>query len=1774
MAITTYNTEYYDDYTLSGNDDKNFLRILFKPGYSVQVRELNQLQSILQSQIDKFGSSLYVEGSAIIGGNATFDTSVEYIDILPSITFETEIDQVKYISNSLVNTSLLTADVIGYRKGINNGIEFYRLYIRYNKNIQDSQSQNIDRFTIDPLQSVIYKFDPTLTVPTTEILGTVTAAGYAAGIYLDGSVFYTKGSFVHSPEQKVFIDGTSQSDIKSNLNGNVVLDIVEEIVNYTTDSSLLDNANGTPNWSAPGADRYSINLELKFLTEAEIETLIESNSINLLTIKNSIALDSINNIYSKLDTVLAKRTFEESGDYVLSPFKIGVREFLNKNNSGGRYTADIMPSDTYSQGDTTLEKEIKGEQLYSVSLDPSIAYVKGYRIEPSNKIELYAPKAREVSEEVTTRRSAAIGNYVLGDFAADSALPNIVNSATTYTLYKYAVPSPISIGTCRIRAVESTGVSSLGLASARMYIYDIVFSDSSNMNNVIRISDGTVKFDLTAPYGLNTTQYNTNLFRLPYDTIKTVSSVSYSTLRHVTYTGGNVSTILIGEEYFDDIGSIMYVQNGSIESGSTGVTVSSDRRTITFPVGTTSAILPIFVETSSPISRLKTKTITSATQLFELSAGDVAKKLFTMAKADIIKITSVKLRTNDSSGTDITSNFSIVDDGQRDTHFKNPIIKNNSVSPFIIANGETLSVFVNYTYFEHSNGDYVTVNSYKDSSNNNLEYTSIPSYKGIRLSDYYDFRPIILINSTSTTTALNPDSSLTSGVQYYLPRVDSIVVDTNGQFSIISGKPNVEPQEPLLLSNSLLLYKVKIPAYTFSTNDIGIEYIDNRRYTMKDIGNLEKRIGNLEYYTSLSLLEKAANDISIVDAETATERFKNGIIVDNFSGHSVGDVSNSEYACSIDTDECVLRPKYTLNNIRLKPTVANGIIINKNTATLDFTEVSIINQKYYSEATQVNPNPRSEHIGHITLIPSTDEWKDTTTRPDVIINDDGKYDAIELTAEINNIFGTHWNEWEINWIGKSTLNNNRLSDKQRLYNEVIDGSVERKFPVINTPFQLNYTDIDNEFRHRVIDISYIPYIRSRKIYFKAVNLKPDSRVYVYFDGINVNDYCNKLTNIPENASSIGTLTSYEGKTSDDAIFLKQVLTTDLNGEILGEFVIPNNDVLKFKSGKRSFVITDSPSNNAIQATTFAENQYIANGILQSKTRNIVSVREPERVLTRGFETTSLISNSLRYNDPVAQIFKISDVQEGLFLTSLDLYFVTKSSLSPISICIVEVEDGLPSHRILPFSKVTLNSSETTSSIGGSNATNFKFSDPVYIQAGVEYVLLIESNSKEYSLATCKVGSKDRLNTSLTADKNKYCGGLAVSKNYSSWLIDASKDLKFNLNRANFSSVGNIEFTKQLRGRITNFVIPTNNILYNTGVLPDIIIDAPGITATATAVINDGQVTALNRTLNGTNYQYAPLVTISAPPAGGVSAQARAVITAGSISSFEIINNGSGYTGVPLVTIDPPGMTAEALPVIDPYTNKLTSITILNPGSGYTTVPTVTVVTPGRTNLSLTAVLEEIKLSTFNVIQNGLMLNKTSIVNTLSGIYTTSTDIVSNKNYSLDFVKTILNGSTVNLITTFTAKPNIDGGSNYYVSPVVDLERTSIVCAGNIINNLYSDEDENGNGKAQARYITRKIELNNPTDRLDIFVNVNRPSSGCDVKIYARPEFDDSDNYPWIECDKITKIIPVSSDNKFSEIHYSNSFSKAFNKFAIKIVMLSDNTAFVPKLKDFRAIATV
>ena len=88
MTTTNFNvTPYYDDF----DEDKNFYRILFQPGRAVQARELTQSQTIIQKEIERLGSNIFLDGGAVTGGNLTVNNKVEFIKLASSSITSTQL---------------------------------------------------------------------------------------------------------------------------------------------------------------------------------------------------------------------------------------------------------------------------------------------------------------------------------------------------------------------------------------------------------------------------------------------------------------------------------------------------------------------------------------------------------------------------------------------------------------------------------------------------------------------------------------------------------------------------------------------------------------------------------------------------------------------------------------------------------------------------------------------------------------------------------------------------------------------------------------------------------------------------------------------------------------------------------------------------------------------------------------------------------------------------------------------------------------------------------------------------------------------------------------------------------------------------------------------------------------------------------------------------------------------------------------------------------------------------------------------------------------------------------------------------------------------------------------------------------------------------------------------------------------------------------------------------------------------------------------------------
>jgi len=452
-------------------------------------------------------------------------------------------------------------------------------------------------------------------------------------------------------------------------------------------------------------------------------------------------------------------------------------------------------------------------------------------------------------------------------------------------------------------------------------------------------------------------------------------------------------------------------------------------------------------------------------------------------------------------------------------------------------------IVIIFDRFAHAGKGYFTVSSYPITGsdrefNNGVDtfgYGDVPTYtspttgESFKLSDCVDFRPYVAENTNDGSAAVTydiatvtgavtagtiliPDSDTTSTLDYsyYLPRIDKLTLTRDRKFEVIKGKAGANPIAPPDDDDSMTLYTLKIPAYTFALTDIESRYIDNKRFTMRDIGKLEKRIERLEYFTSLNILEKetAATDITSDGSKDSLfnstgSRFKNGILVDPFAGHSIGDVTLEDYNASIHFATKRLRPPFYYDNYRFTydSSTSNNTVKTGDLITLPYTNSVFIEQPLNSHEKSPNPFNIVNFIGSMKLDPPSDTWFDDTTRPDVTTNLEGHHDNWTLSSgEGRKGFGAQWDDWSVNWTGKqvnpepNTAIANSGSVATNTRSTKLINQSKSKFGIqSNDPVESIIKTVGN----RKLDMSVVPYVRSQRISFSSKGLKPLSNVYVW-----------------------------------------------------------------------------------------------------------------------------------------------------------------------------------------------------------------------------------------------------------------------------------------------------------------------------------------------------------------------------------------------------------------------------------------------------------------------------------------------------------------------------------------------------------------------------------------------------------------------------------------------------------------------------------------------------
>ena len=261
------------------------------------------------------------------------------------------------------------------------------------------------------------------------------------------------------------------------------------------------------------------------------------------------------------------------------------------------------------------------------------------------------------------------------------------------------------------------------------------------------------------------------------------------------------------------------------------------------------------------------------------------------------------------------------------------------------------------------------------------------------------------------------------------------------------------------------------------------------------------------------------------------------------------------------------------------------------------------------------------------------------------------------------------------------------------------------------------------------------------------------------------------------------------------------LVTDKKGNVRGSFFIDAPNVagnLKFKTGTKLFRLTDSLSNSKVVGVSDSsgEAEFTASGILQTTQETIISVRNAKITSEDQFDSRTLVSVSeteteeTRYVDPLAQTFLIEDsnLEGGVFLTKIDLYFFTKDEEIPVALDIRTVENGTPTQTVLPFSKVVKQAEDVFTSADASKPTTFTFKAPVFIQYRKEHAMVLTSDSNQYKVYISLLGN-DAIDAAHVGEKiseQPYIGVLFKSQNASTWTPSQYEDLMFKIYRAEFT----------------------------------------------------------------------------------------------------------------------------------------------------------------------------------------------------------------------------------------------------------------------------------------------------------------------------------------------------------------------------------------------------
>lgn len=682
-------------------------------------------------------------------------------------------------------------------------------------------------------------------------------------------------------------------------------------------------------------------------------------------------------------------------------------------------------------------------------------------------------------------------------------------------------------------------------------------------------------------------------------------------------------------------------------------------------------------------------------------------------------------------------------------------------------------------------------------------------------------------------------------------------------------------------------------------------------------------------------------------------------------------------------------------------------------------------------------------------------------------------------------------------------------------------------PIINqNNLGANTGSVSSASQTRTVSVTLIPFIRSRKVYFHARGLLPNTAHTPYFNDVDVSAWCREESFV-QAANDTSQVSTTANNTATSHPQGSTALISNSSGEIEGSFFIPNTNAIRFRTGSRQFKLLDDLATNDQNAISKAFATYRAVGTLETNevTTTLTTIRRPPPA-----------TQPIRWRDPVAQSFIIPN-NEGAFITSIDVCFKTKSSDEPVSLEIRTMELGIPTTTIIAekwLNPASVNISNLPDFSTPSTITTFTFKEPVYVEGNTEYAIVLISNSNDYEVWTAITGNFLIGSTTRRLLKQPTLGSFFKSQNGSTWTPDQSRDLMFRLKRASFS-------LSPATAYFENINLPVKKLEAN-----------PIITTNASGTIrvlhqNHGLMVGDKVTLAGaatTNGITAEQINTQQTVVDADDLDSYTVTTAGTASSSGR-GGGSNVTATENYKYNRSYLSANVLRLPD------TSISFAAKTVSGTSVAGSE--TPWQ------------KDATYNPIYP----NTTRVHDTVRLVGSAENETAS------------LAGER-----SLAVRASMQTSSNY-VSPAIDLQRLSATLIGsridrqagspatgfNVPRSFVAETDEI-NGSSVSKHIFKPVTLIQPAIGLKVIFAANRPANTY-IDLYYKVLGSGSDiSFNDVKWTLAAIDEEIQTDNQrdiFREYQYTIEEDQ-FTRFVFKIVFSSSDESKYPRIRDFRAIA--